>query len=122
MKGKDLFAQTLGIQTLEVKDGYAKVTMTVQKNHTNAHGFTNGGAVFTLADYAFAEACNFGENIAVALQAGINFLRPTAEGDVLTAEANRVSNGKTTGLYHVTVYCGEKTVAFFSGLAYKKSV
>jgi acyl-CoA thioesterase len=74
-----------------------------------------------LADYAFAEACNFGDNVAVALQVNINFLRPTVEGDVLTAEAARVSDGKTTGLYNVTIKCGEKTVAFFSGVAYKKT-
>jgi acyl-CoA thioesterase len=95
--------------------------MTVQKNHTNAYGFTNGGVIFTLADYAFAEACNYGENIAVALQANINFLRPTQTGDVLVAEATRVSDGKTTGLYQVTVKSGEKIVAYFSGVAYKKS-
>ncbi|MGD6810823.1 MAG: hydroxyphenylacetyl-CoA thioesterase PaaI [Candidatus Bathyarchaeia archaeon] len=121
MKGKDLFAETLGIQIHDAKDGYAKVSMTIQKSHTNAHGFTNGGAIFTLADYAFAEACNYGDNVAVALQANINFLRPTQAGDILTAEATRVSDGKTTGLYQVSVKCGEKTVAFFSGIAYKKS-
>ncbi len=121
MKGKDLFAETLGIQVHEAKDGYAKVSLTVQKNHTNAHGFTNGGAIFTLADYAFAEACNYGENIAVALQASINFLRPTQAGDVLVAEATRISDGKTTGLYQVTVKSCEKIVASFSGVAYKKS-
>jgi acyl-CoA thioesterase len=121
MKGKDLFAETLGIQVLKVKDGYAEVSMTVKKTHINAHGFTNGGVIFTLADYAFAEACNFGDNIAVALQVSINFLRPTVEGNILTAEATRVSDGKTTSLYNVTVTCEEKTVAFFSGVAYKKT-
>ncbi len=120
MKGKDLFAEALGIQVLEAKDGYSKVTMKVQKNHTNALGFTHGGAIFSLADYAFAEACNFGDNVAVALQVNINFLRPSVEGDVLVAETNRVSDGKTTGLYNVTVKCGEKMVAFFSGVAFKK--
>jgi acyl-coenzyme A thioesterase PaaI-like protein len=47
-------------------------------------------------------------------------LKPTVEGDVLTAEAERISDGKTTGLYQVTVKSGEKTVAFFTGLAFKK--
>ncbi len=121
MKGKDLFAEALGIQVLEVKDGYSKVTMKIQKSHLNGLSFTHGGVIFSLADYAFAEACNYGDNVAVALQVSINFLRPTVEGDVLTAEANRISDGKTTGLYNVTVKCGEKTVAIFSGLAYKKT-
>ncbi len=120
MKGKDNFAETLGIQVLEVKNGYCKVTMKVEKNHTNAYGFTHGGAIFSLADYAFAQACNFGDNVAVAVQVSINFLRPSVEGDTLTAEATRISDGKTTGLYNVTVKNVDKTVAYFTGLAFKK--
>ena len=77
-------------------------------------------AIFSLADYAFAQACNFGENVAVAVQVSINFLKPSVEGDTLTAEANRVSDGKTMGLYHVTVYNQNKQIAVFSGLAFKK--
>ncbi len=120
MKGIDHFAEALGMKVLEVHDGYCKVTMKVEKIHTNALGFTHGGAAFSLADYAFAHACNFDDNLAVALQVSINFLRPTVEGDVLVAEANRVSDGKTTGLYNVTVRKDDKIVAFFSGLAFKK--
>jgi acyl-CoA thioesterase len=120
MKGTDCFAEALGIKVLEAKDGYAKVSMNVEKIHLNALGFTHGGAVFSLADYAFAHACNSGENVAVAVQVSINFLKPTAEGDVLTAEATRISEGKTTGLYQVTVRKEEKTVALFTGLAFKK--
>jgi acyl-CoA thioesterase len=120
MKGQDHFAEWLGIKVLEAKDGSAKVSMKIEKNHTNALGFTHGGAIFSLADYAFALACNFGDNVAVAVQVSINFLRPSVEGDVLVAEAVRVSDGKTTGLYNVTVKNGEKAVALFSGLAFKK--
>jgi acyl-CoA thioesterase len=120
LKGKDHFAEALGIQLLEVKDGYSKVSMKVAKNHTNALGFTHGGAIFSLADYAFAQACNYGDNVAVAVQVSINFLKPSVEGDTLTAEATRVSDGKTMGLYHITVRNQDKTIAFFSGLAFKK--
>jgi acyl-CoA thioesterase len=120
MKGKDYFAEALGIQVLEAKDGYAKVSMKVEKNHTNALGFTHGGAIFSLADYAFAQACNYGDNVAVAVQVSINFLKPSVEGDTLTAEAVRGSDGKTMGLYHVTVKKEDKTIAFFLGLAFKK--
>jgi acyl-CoA thioesterase len=120
MKGTDNFAETLGIQVLETKDGYAKVFMKVEKMHTNALGFTHGGVIFSLADYAFAQVCNFGENVAVAIQVSINFLKPSVEGNILTAEAIRVSEGKTTGLYQVTVRKEDKTVALFTGLAYKK--
>jgi acyl-CoA thioesterase len=120
MKGTDQFAQTLGIQLLEAKDGSAKVQMKVQKTHLNALGFTHGGAIFSLADYAFAHACNFGDNVAVAVQVSINFLKPSVEGDVLTAEATRVSDGKTMGLYQVAVKNQEKTIALFTGIAFKK--
>jgi acyl-CoA thioesterase len=120
MKGTDHFAGALGIKILDVKDGYAKVTMKIEKLHTNALGFTHGGAIFSLADYAFALACNFGDNIAVAVQVSINFLKPSVEGDTLTAEATRVSDGKTMGLYNVTVCSQSKQVAVFSGLAFKK--
>ena len=120
MKGTDHFAEALGIKVLEAKDGYSKVQMKIEKTHTNALGFTHGGAIFSLADYAFAQACNFGDSVAVAVQVSINFLRPTVEGDTLVAEANRVSDGKTMGLYQVSVKNGEKLVASFSGLAFKK--
>lgn len=120
MKDTDHFAEALGIQLIAAGDGSAKVSMKVEKKHTNALGYTHGGAIFSLADYAFAHACNFGDNVAVAVQVSINYLRPTVEGDVLVAEATRVSDGKTAGLYHVTVKCGDKLVAFFSGLAFKK--
>jgi len=120
MKGKDLFAETLGIQVLEVKEGYCRVSMKVLKEHTNALGFTHGGAIFSLADYAFAHACNFGDNVAVAVQVSINFLKPSVEGDALTAEATRISDGKTMGLYQVTVRNQDKAIAYFTGLAFKK--
>jgi acyl-CoA thioesterase len=120
MKGTDNFAEALGIKVLDSKDGYAKVSMRVEKLHTNALGFTHGGAIFSLADYAFAQACNYGDKVAVAVQVSINFLKPSTEGDTLTAEANRISDGKTMGLYNVTVCNQDKQIAVFSGLAFKK--
>lgn len=120
LKGNDHFAEALGIKVLETKDGFAKVMMKVEKIHTNALGFTHGGVIFSLADYAFAQACNFGDNVAVAVQVSINFLKPSVEGDILKAEATRVSEGKTTGLYQVTVRKDDKPIALFTGLAYKK--
>ena len=120
MKGTDYFAETLSMKVLEAKDGYAKVSMKIKKIHTNALGFTHGGAIFSLADYAFAQACNFGDNVAVAVQVSINFLKPSVEDDTLTAEVSRVSDGKTMGLYQVTVRKEDKTVALFTGLAFKK--
>ena len=120
LKGKDNFGELLGIQLVEVKDGYAKLTMKVTKEHTNALGFTHGGVIFSFADCAFAEASNYGDKVAVAVQVSINFLRPTVKGDTLTAEAVRISDGKTFGVYSITVRKEEKTIAIFNGLAYKR--
>jgi len=119
MKRTDLFREILGIQVLEVKDGYAKLSLKITKNHTNSLGAAHGGAIFALGDCAFAEASNSGENVAVAVQVSINFLKPAFEGDTLIAEAVRVSDGKTLGLYHVTISKKDRKVAFFSGLAFK---
>lgn len=58
MKGVDCFAEALGIKVLAAKDGCTKVSMKAEENHTNALGFTHGGAIFSLADYAFVQACN----------------------------------------------------------------
>ena len=119
MKGTDHFREQLGIKVLEIRDGYAKMSLKIAKNHTNAVGFTHGGVLFALADCAFAEAVNFGDKQAVAVQVSINYLRPTSEGDVLTAEATTVSDGKTLALCSVAVKKEDKDVALFSGLAYK---
>ena len=121
MKNTDSFREILGIKILELRDGYAKLSLEVTKDHTNALGAAHGGAIFALADCAFAQAANYGDNVAVAIQVSINFLRPALEGDKLIAEAIRVSDGKTLTLFHVTVARNEKKIAFFSGLAYKTS-
>jgi acyl-CoA thioesterase len=112
-------SKLLGIKVHEVRDGYAKMSLEITKKHTNAVGYTHGGVLFSLADCAFAEAVNFGDSKAVAVQVSINYLRPTLEGDVLTAEATTVSDGKTLALCSVVVKKEGKDVAMFSGLAYK---
>ena len=119
MEKSDSFRELLGIKVLEIKDGYAKMSIRIAKGHTNLHGLTHGGIIFALADCAFAEATNFGDNKAVAVQVSINFVKPSEEGDVLTAEALRVSEGKTFSLYNVTVTKENKVLALFTGLAYK---
>jgi len=119
LKGSDHFRELLGIKVLEIKDCYAKMSLKIRKEHINIAGFTHGGVIFSLADCAFAEAVNFGDKQAVAVQVSINYLRPTSEGDVLLAEAITVSDGKTLALCTVVVKKDEKDVAMFSGLAYK---
>jgi acyl-CoA thioesterase len=119
MEKRDSLRELLGIKLLEIKEGYAKMSMTIANEHTNIHGFTHGGIIFSLADCAFAEVTNFGGNKAVAVQVSINFIKATQAGDVLTAEARTVSEGKTFNLCNITVSKEDKLVALFTGLAYK---
>jgi acyl-CoA thioesterase len=119
MKGTDYFRKLLGIKVLEAKDGYAKMHLEITKEHTNAVGLTHGGVIFALADCAFAEAVNFGEKRAVAIQISINFLKPSKEGDTLTAEAFRISEGRNFSVCNVRISRDSREVALFTGLAYR---
>jgi acyl-CoA thioesterase len=120
MMRNDLFSQWLGIEVLEVREGYSKLRMTVRKEMINGFGIVHGGIAFSLSDSAFAFACNNRNNLSVALDTAINFTKPVHVDDVLTAEAREVHNGKSTGLYHITVTNQrDHTVAFFKGTCFR---
>ena len=120
MLQQDRFSQWLGIAVLEVREGYSKIQMTVREEMINGLGVTHGGITFSLADSAFAFACNNRNNLSLALDTTINFTKATRPGDVLTAEAKEWHNGKNTGLYLVTVtnQMGGQ-VALFKGTCYR---
>jgi acyl-CoA thioesterase len=120
MMQHDLFSQWLGIEVLDVKDGYSKIKMTVRKEMINGFGIVHGGIAFSLSDSAFAFACNNRNNLSVALDTAINFTKPVHVGDELTAEAKELHNGKSTGLYHITVTNQrEHVVALFKGTCFR---
>jgi acyl-CoA thioesterase len=119
LKGTDYFRKHIGVEILDAKDGYAKASLKITKEHTNSAGMTHGGVIFALADCVFAEAVNFGEKQAVAVQVSINFIRPSSEGDMLTAEAIRISEGKNFSLCDVKISKENRLIASFSGLAYR---
>src|SRR5512140_1420910 len=87
----DQFAKSLGIELVELREGYARCEMAVTETMLNAHGSAHGGAIFTLADFAFAAACNSYGQIAVALEVSINFLDAVKPGMHLIAEAKEES-------------------------------
>ncbi len=117
---KDAFARHLGIELLGIAPGRAKVSMKVGDEHRNSVGMVHGGLIFTIADYAFAVACNSYGVLAVAVNVNISFLRPPV-GDTLMAEAVEVSKSRRLGNYTVNVTDGEgNLVALFQGLAYRK--
>ena len=117
----DKFSQWLGIEVLDVKDGYSKIKMTIREEMLNGFGIIHGGITFSLADSAFAFACNNRNQLSVALDTSINFLKPVQVGEVLIAEAKEIHNGKSTGLYQVEVKNQHNhLVAQFKGLCYRK--
>ncbi|MGE5417955.1 MAG: hydroxyphenylacetyl-CoA thioesterase PaaI [Acidobacteriota bacterium] len=118
----DLFRKLLGIELLELKPGFSRLSMTVTESMANFHGTGHGGAVFTLADTAFALACNSHGVPAVALTVNIDYLAPAKIGERLTATAVEMSRTRRTGHYHMTVTNdnGDKIV-FFRGVAYFKA-
>ena len=120
MMKDDLFSQWLGIEVIEIKEGYSKIQMTVRSEMMNGLGIVHGGIAFSLADSAFAFACNNRNVLSVALDTAINFLKPVHIGDVLTAEAKELHNGKSTGLYHITITNqNNHIVAIFKGTCFR---
>ena len=117
---KDLFSQWLGIEILEIKEGYSKIAMTVREEMINGLGIVHGGIAFSLADSAFAFACNNRNNLSVALDTSINFLKPVHVGDTLEAIATEVHNGRSTGLYQISI-CNQNqvVVAIFKGTCFR---
>ncbi|MEK9643599.1 MAG: hydroxyphenylacetyl-CoA thioesterase PaaI [Paracoccaceae bacterium] len=93
----------VGIEMVEVDEGRAVMCLTVKKHHTNGHGICHGGIIFTLADTAFAFACNSRNQSTVAQHNTISFVSPGALGDKLTACAQEVSLSGKSGIYDVTV-------------------
>jgi len=120
MMAHDLFSQWLGISVIEIAEGYSKIKMTVRPEMINGFGTVHGGIAFSLADSAFAFACNNRNNISVALDTSINFIKAVNVGDELTAEAKELHNGRSTGLYHIIIQNqNSDTVAVFKGTCFR---
>jgi acyl-CoA thioesterase len=117
---KDQFARHCGIELVHVHNGRASARMTLGPQHMNGVGIVHGGAIFTLADYAFAAAANSHGYVAVAVNANVQFVKVATEGR-LYAEAEEVTVTRKLGSYTVIVtdQAGE-IVAIFQGLAYRK--
>ncbi len=120
MMQRDLFSQWLGIEVLKIEEGYSKIKMTIRPEMINGFGTTHGGIAFSLADSAFAFACNNRNNISVALDTAINFTKAVNVGDTLTAEAKEIHNGRSTGLYLISITNqNNDLVAHFKGNCFR---
>ncbi len=121
VRDKDQFARLLGIELLECSTGQARVRLVVSDRHRNGLGMVHGGVIFSLADYAFAVACNSHGHASVAIDANISFLR-APKGSVLHAEAVEAAVEGKLGSCLVRVLDEDGTlVAMFQGLSYRKT-
>ena len=115
MWAEDRASQALGMHIVEVGPGRATLRMTVRHDMVNGHDIGHGGLTFTLADSAFAFACNSRNRRTVAAGAEVRFRAPTRLGDVLTATAVERSRDGRDGVYDVTVTREDLVVAEFTG-------
>ena len=115
MWAEDDASKGLGMQIVEIKPGQATLTMTVRPDMVNGQRIAHGGFIFTLADSAFAFACNSHNQRAVAAQGDITFIKPGKLGDVLVATAREISRGGRSGIYDVRVTAGNDVIAEFRG-------
>jgi acyl-CoA thioesterase len=120
MYARDTASKALGMKIANVSPGYAELTMPVRGDMLNGHAICHGGLIFTLADSAFAFACNSYNFNTVASGCGIDFVAPAREGDLLTARARERALAGRTGVYDVEVanQRGE-IVALFRGKSYR---
>ena len=91
---KDRFADNVGVELIEIKEGYGKARLVITEEHLNAGNRTQGGALFTLADLALAAAANSHGTLAFSLSSNITFLRSSGPGDTLYAEARERYAGR----------------------------
>ena len=122
MYERDPASKGLGMTLDEIRPGYARMSMRVRADMLNGHASCHGGFIFTLADSAFAFACNSHNFNTVGAGCTIDYLAPGREGDLLTAEAVEQALAGKTGVYDVTVTNAEgKTIALFRGKSHRVS-
>jgi acyl-CoA thioesterase len=120
LMAQDAFSQWLQLQILEVQEGYSKISMVVRPEMVNGFGIAHGGITFAMADSAFAFACNNRNNLSVALDVSISFTKAVQMADTLTAEAKEIHNGKSTGVYLITIINQKnESVALFKGTCFR---
>ena len=115
MWADDQASAGLGMQLLDVGPGYASMAMEITERMTNGHGSAHGGFIFSLADSAFAFACNSRGDKAVAQHCSVTFLKPGRLGDRLVATAHEVAREGRNGIYDISVSVGDDTIAEFRG-------
>ena len=122
LMSRDHASQALGMKLEKIGEGTAVISMPVTRDKLNGHDICHGGLIFSLADTAFALACNSRNRKTLALSCTINFVASAVEGDILTATASEVSLNNRTGVYDITVRNQTgKIIAHFRGSSYGTS-
>ncbi len=117
----DPFAAFLEMETEEIREGYARISMGVKREMLNFHGTANGGVIFSLADAAFAVASNSYGQTSVGINMNISFMAAGFEGDRLTAVAEEETKNPRLGLYRIKVFNQkEELIAAADGIVYRK--
>ena len=120
MIGKCGLSQSLGMKIIDAGPKYSVVEMVLEDRHLNGFSIAHGGAIFALADTAFAHACNSDNVVTVAQQCQINFLQPGRAGDLLTATAKGRTHSGRTSIYDVTITGSDGgVIAEFRGMSCK---
>lgn len=121
MWAQDNASRALGMAVEEIAPGYARLTMTVRDDMINGHDLCHGGLIFTLADSAFAFACNARNQVTVAAAAEIHFVSPARKGETLVAEARERAGMGRSGVYDIEVAdrASRRLVALFRGRAHR---
>ncbi|MHB8124902.1 MAG: PaaI family thioesterase [Desulfitobacteriaceae bacterium] len=118
---RDRFAALVGIKLVEVKPGYAIAKMEISDKHLNAANIVQGGATFTLADFAFAAASNSHGQLCLGINATISYFQPP-KGKILIAEAKEISANKKLASYNVEIFDENKELfARLTGTVYRKN-
>lgn len=116
----DQYARLSGIELVSVSPGKAVARMMAGAQHGNGYKTIHGGALFTLADFAFAVACNSHGTVAVSINASISYIKAAGPG-LIQAEAREISRNSRIGAYTVDVTNAQgELLAVFQGLAYRK--
>ena len=121
MYGRDAFSKWLGIELIDVQEGYAKVKMTVRSEMTNGFHIAHGGISYSLADSCFAFASNSHGRHAVSIETSISHTKAIFPGDILIAESQLENLSNKLGIYTVKVFNQkDEVVALFKGTVFRK--
>jgi len=116
----DKFREFLGVEVIEVDEGFARIEGVVKKEFTNFHGTAHGSFIISMADFALAIAANSDNIRRFAANIKMNFYKPAFEGDKLISESKRVGGGKKLAFFNLKVFKGDELIAEGDSIVYGK--